>query len=146
MDLEAAKLKIQATFQAMRSAYGDNVFDEWAIISLGSQPWQLVSYSGPRRETFSASLPADLKPLAETSTGKAHAIGDFEFAAQAPGTRHDAMLRLGSSSYLLCNNTQKAMAEIRVNHRWLATQRFFAALSETFQNDPLVLPPARSDL
>ena len=146
MDLETAKQKIQATFHAMRSAYGENVFDEWAIISLESQPWQLVWYSGPRRETFSGSLPADLKPLADTSTGKVHSIGDFEFAADASGTRHDAMLRLGGSSYLLCNNTQKAMAEIRENHRWIATQRYFAGLSETFQNDPLVLPPASSDL
>jgi hypothetical protein len=106
---------------------------------VGDKSWTLVCYSGPRRETFIASLPGDLAPLADSSTGRSHAVGDFEFAAEAAGTRHDAMLRLGSSTYLLCNNTRKAMSEIRANHRWLATQRFFASLSRTFQDDPLAL-------
>ena len=142
MDLTAATRRIEATFHAMHSAFGEAVFDEWAIISLGAESWTVVSYSGPRHETFRSDLPGDLKPLADTSTGKAHAVGDFEFATDARGTRHDAMLRLGGSTYLLCNNTQKAMAEIRSHRQWLPAQRFFATLSEAFHADPLVLPAA----
>ena len=140
MDLTSATRKIQATFQAMDSAFGEAVFNEWAIISLGPESWSLISYSGPRRGTFSSDLPGDLKPLADTSTGKTHAVGDFEFATDARGTRHDAMLRLGGSTYLLCNNTTKAMAEIRLHRQWRLTQRFFATLSEAFYADTLVLP------
>jgi hypothetical protein len=141
MDLAAARHKIEATVQTMRSAYGEDVFDEWAIIVLGDKSWDLVCYSGPRRDTFRGDLPGDLKPLADMSTGKAHAVGDFEFATDARGTRHDAMLRLGASAYLLCNNTRKAMADIRAKPRWLSTQRYFAGMSETFRADPLTLMP-----
>jgi hypothetical protein len=144
MDLATAKHKIEATLHQMRSSYGDDVFNEWAVISLEEKSWNLVSYSGTRQENFRADLPADLKPLAETSTGKVHAIGDFEFAADAKGTRHDAMMRLGASTYLICNNTTKTMAEIRSKHRWLTTQRSFAAMSETFHSDPLIVPAASS--
>ena len=141
MELETAKKKIEGTFHSMRAAYGEEVFNEWAIISLGQKSWNLVCYSGARAATFRDDLPADLKPLADTSTGKVHAIGDFEFAANAHGTRHDAMMRLGSSTYLICNNTSKSMADIRSGHRWLATQRFFVGMSEVFHADPLILRP-----
>ena len=139
MDLETAKNTIEATFRSMRSAYGDNVFNEWAIISLTEKSWNLVCYVGARGPSFESDLPADLKPLADTSTGKVHAIGDFEFAANAHGRNHDAMMRLGPSAYLICNNTEKAMAEIRAKHRWLATQRFFVGMSGVFHANPLVL-------
>lgn len=139
MEIADAKQRIEKTFEAMRRAYGEKVFDEWAIISLGEKSWNLVFYSGPRRATFGSDLPDDLVPLADTSTGRVHAVGDFEFAPEAPGTRHDAMLRLGTSTYLLCNNTTKAMADIRSNSRWLNTQHFFATLSQAFHCDPLVL-------
>jgi hypothetical protein len=141
MELETARQKIEATFHSMRAAYGEDVFNEWAIISLGEKSWSLVFYSGAREATFQHDLPADLKPLADTSTGKVHAVGDFEFAANARGTRHDAMMRLGGSTYLICNNTGKAMADIRAEHRWLATQRFFVAMSALFHADPLMLRP-----
>jgi hypothetical protein len=143
MTLDQAREQIEKTFEAMRRSYGEAVFDEWAIIALGNNSWTLVCYSGPRRDTFSGALPDDLKPLADTTTRRTHAIGDFEFAPNAPGTRHDAMLRLGESTYLLCNNTRKGMAEIRSTQRWLKAQPFFAALSETFQSDPLIVPPTR---
>lgn len=138
MELETARQTIESTLHLMRNAYGDDVFNEWAIISLGEKSWSLLCYSGPRRDTFARDLPADLKPLADTATGKVHAIGDFEFASDAHGSRHDAMMRLGGSSYLICNNSTKSITEIRTKHTWLTTQRFFAAMSETFNGDPLV--------
>ena len=142
MELEDARYRIQRTFDVMRRAYGENVFDEWAIIALGNKSWDLLCYSGPRRDTFGGNLPDDLQPLADTSTGRVHAIGDFEFAPEARGTRHDAMVRLGAATYLLCNNTTKAMAEIRANPRWLVTQHFFVTMSQTFHADPLIHRPA----
>lgn len=140
MNLATAQDKIERTFEAMRAAYGAEVFDEWAVVSVGETSWTLVCYSGPRGETFRADLPSDLQPLAHTATGKVHGIGDFEFAPDARGTSHDAMMRLGASSYLVCNNTGKAMAEIRTKPRWIAAQRNFVAMSESFRVDPLMLP------
>jgi hypothetical protein len=139
MDLATATKKIETTLEAMRASYGEVVFDEWAIISLADSSWSLVSYAGPRRETFRAELPGDLRPLSDTSTRKTHAVGDFEFANDARGTLHDVMLRLGPAAYLIGNNTRKAMAEIRAEPRWLVTQRSFVKLSDAFRADPLTL-------
>ena len=139
--MPAATRKIEEAFQLMHATYGADVFDEWAIISLGDNTWKLIYYAGPRGETFRRNLPDDLKPLAETATGKVHAVGDFEFAADARGTRHDAMVRLGESTYLVCNNTKKAMDQIRATKRWLLTQRHFVMMSGMFHADPLVLGP-----
>ena len=143
MDFDTAISNISSTMAALQSSYGSAVFDEWAIIILTETSWRVACYTGPRPDGFRGQLPEDLRPLAETAKTKSHAIGDFEFVTDAPGTSHDAMMRIGPSAFLVCNNTRTAMTAIRTNPRWLAAQKSFVALSHTFHSDPLTaFPPA----
>ncbi len=65
-------------------------------------------------------------------------MGDLVFALETGGTRYDAFLRLGDSSYLVYNHTTKSMAEIRANPGWLMAQAVLFDLGEKFRVDPLV--------
>lgn len=135
MDLAVARLEIQKSFVRMDALYQRTLFDEWAILSLGS-PQGIVAYHGPRAETFRLEFPEDVKPLREMLVGRSFDPGDFEFAAAA-GTRYDACLKTGLASYLVCNHTTREMAEIRQDARWLNAQTAFFELCEKFRADPL---------
>ena len=137
MDLATARQNIFDSFERMRALYLKPVFDEWVILSPGAKHGGVLAYSGPRIEEFREKLPDDVKPLLAQVTGRALAVGDFEFTAEGDGTRYDALLRLGNASYLVCNNLAKSMAEVRADPRWLKAQAAFVDLSEAFRADPL---------
>jgi hypothetical protein len=138
MDLAAARQHIAASLERMRALYFEPVFDEWAILAPGSQQSGILAYTGPRAEDFRRNLTADVKPLLAQVAGLKLEVGDFEFTNAGDGTRHDVMLKLGANSYLVCNNTEKTMADIRADTRWLKAQAAFVDLSEKFRVDPLV--------
>ena len=60
-----------------------------------------------------SALAADAEPLRTLVGDRKLEVSDFEFAAEAPGTQHDALLKVGAKSYLVCNNIAKTMAVIR---------------------------------
>ena len=95
------------------------------------------AYVGPRVESFRASVAMDAEPLRALTAGRPLVPGDFEFSPDAAGPRYDAFLKLGPASFLVCNHTAKAMAEIRADPRWLKAQKVFFELSEKFRADPL---------
>jgi len=137
MDLSAARQLIQASFERMRVIYTRPVFDEWVILTPGAKHNGVLAYSGPRLEEFRQKLPSDVEPLLAQLAGRNLTIGDFEFTHAGDGTRHDGLIRLGASSYLVCNNLAHSMAEIRKDSRWLKAQAAFVDLSEKFRADPL---------
>jgi hypothetical protein len=137
MDLSAARQQIQTSFDRMRAVYLKPVFDEWVILTPGGKHSGVLAYTGPRLQEFREKLPADLQPLADQLTGRSLAIGDFEFTHEGDGTRHDALVRLGATSYLVCNNLAHSMEQIRADSRWLKAQAAFVDLSEKFRADPL---------
>jgi hypothetical protein len=137
MDLAAARQQIQSSCARMDASYLRPVFDEWAILSLAAQQG-ILAYFGPRAESFRQHFPEDVEPLRTMIAGRAFAIGDFEFATDAGGTRYDACIKLGNTSYLVCNHTTKEMAEIRRDPKWLNAQGAFFELCERFRSDPLV--------
>lgn len=137
MDLAAARQLIEASLARMDALYRRPMFDEWAILSAGAQPG-VLAYAGPRPETFRRELPTDSGPLRALIAGRELGEGDFEFATEAGGTHHDACMKLGPASFLVCNHTARAMAEIRQDPQWLKAQAEFFALSERFRVDPLV--------
>ena len=136
MDLAAARQQIQISFARMDALYLRPLFDEWAILSLAAQQG-ILAYSGPRAETFRQQFPEDVRPLRAMLAGRPFESGEFEFAADADGTRYDACLKLGSTSFLVCNHTTREMAEIRRDPRWLNAQSAFFDLCEKFRADPL---------
>jgi hypothetical protein len=138
MDLATARQHIQGSLERMRALYFKPVFDEWMILAPGAKHGGVLAYAGPRVEAFRQKLPADVDPLLALVAGQNLEAGDFEFTTEGGGTRHDVLLKLGASSYLVCNNTAKSMAEIRADPRWLKAQAAFVDLSEKFRADPLV--------
>ena len=137
MNLATAESLITTALGRMNTLYNKTVFDEWVVLSLQAGRGGVLAYHGPRAESFQRRFAADVEPLRAEMEGKHLAVGDFEFAPEAAGTRFDACLRIGQASYLICNHTGKSMAEIRQDPRWLHAQKAFVELSGKFRADPL---------
>ncbi|MEO5957664.1 MAG: hypothetical protein ABIZ49_10435 [Opitutaceae bacterium] len=137
MDLATARRLIQTCVERMRTAYVRPVFDEWAILSLPGKSPGVVAYSGPRAETFLRNLPDDAEPLRARAAGKEFAEGDIEFTPDGTGTRYDAFMKIGPTSYLVLNHSTKTMTEIRADAKWLLAQPALFELTEKFRADPL---------
>jgi hypothetical protein len=137
MDLPTARRHIQNSVERMKALYAKPVFDEWLVLALDAKHGGVPAYSGPRPESFRRQLPDDVEQLRALVAGQPMAVGDFEFAAEAARWQHDALMKIGATSYLVCNNTAKTMAEIRADARWLKAQTAFFELSEKFRADPL---------
>jgi len=119
----------------MNAAYGRLLFDEWAVLG-GNRG--VLAYAGPRPDRFRRQVPDDAAPLRAEAATQPSAVGDIVFALEADGTRYDAFVRLGDTSYLVCNHTARTMAEIRADPGWLKVQPVLFELGEKFRVDPLV--------
>jgi hypothetical protein len=137
MNLESARKLLAQCREKMDTAYQKPVFDEWVVVSFASTPVQVLSYEGPRAESYKKSLHSDSAPIAREMQDRSYGIGDFEFADAAHGSRFDACVRIGERSYLLCNNTYGTINDLRQDARWLKAQKPFVDLTEKFRADPL---------
>ncbi len=137
MNLETATKNIEQCRGRMDALYQKPVFDEWVVVNLAQAKPQILTYAGPRADTFTAQFHRDSGPLFAEMQGKKYEVGDFEFVAQARGSRFDACVQLGETTYLLCNNTYGTMGDLRTDARWLEAQKPFVALTEKFRADPL---------
>ena len=138
MNLETARQAIRNCRERMDAAYQKPVFDEWVVISLAGGKANVLSYEGPRVDSFRDDLHRDSAPMVREMEGRQYEIGDFEFVQEARGSRFDACIRLGEDTYLLCNNTYGSLSDIRQDPRWLKAQGPFVNLTEKFRADPLV--------
>jgi len=139
MELSVAERHIRTCLAQMRASYLQTVFDEWAILAVPAAAGGVLIYEGPRPEKFRGHLPDDAELLRAQTAGKQFAEGDIEFAAEAVGTRYDAFMKIGATSYLVLNHTGRTMAEIRRDAKWLDAQAALFGLSEKFRADPLEL-------
>ncbi len=137
MELAPARRHIQTCLERMRAAYLKPVFDEWAVLTLPGKTPGIVAYGGPRAETFLQNLPDDAEPLRARATGKEFTEGDIEFTPDGTGTRYDAFMKIGPTSYLILNHSTKTMTEIRADAKWLLAQPALFELTEKFRVDPL---------
>lgn len=145
MDLESARRYIQTCLERMRAAYLKPVFDEWAILSLPAKTageakpkGGILAYVGPRPEAFRTKLADDAELLRAHTSGRPMTEGDLEFVADAAGTRYDALVKIGPTSFLVLNHTARTLQEIRGDAKWLGAQRVLFELTEKFRGDPLV--------
>ena len=113
MDLETAGQIVQSSLDKMRSLYGKWVFDEWVMLALSPETRGVLAYAGPRAETYHTQFVDDVEMLRKLVAGRQFTVGDFEFALDAAGPQYDALMKVGESSFLVCNNIAKTMGEIR---------------------------------
>jgi hypothetical protein len=138
MNLETARQHLRTCRELMDTLYQKPVFDEWVILSFANASTRILFYHGPRADSFAKNLHADSGPLAREMQDRAYAIGDFEFALDARGSRFDVCVRLGDHSYLLGNNTYGTLTDLRQDARWLKAQKPLVDLTEKFRADPLI--------
>lgn len=137
MNIETAVTHLNTCRERMDALYQKPVFDEWVLISLVEGKATVLSYAGPRVESFNQKLHADSALLYAAMDGKKYSVGDFEFVQEARGSRFDACIKAGKNIYLLGNNTFGSMAELRADPRWREAQKPFVALTEKFRADPV---------
>ena len=137
MNLSDARSAVILTLGRMNSLYNKPVFDEWVLVKLATEQGVILAYDGPRTQTYQRMFKDDIEPLRAEMEKRKMAVGDFEFVHTADGTLYDACIRLGSASYLFCNNTTKSMTDIRKDALWLSAQKPFVDLSTKFRSDPL---------
>jgi hypothetical protein len=121
----------------MRAARRQPLFDEWAILTMSAKSGGVNAYQGPRAELFLRNLQSDAEPLRKRAAGKQFAEADIEFSDEGTGTKYDAFMKIGATSYLVLNHTEKTMVDIRADEKWLAAQAVLFELSEKFRADPL---------
>lgn len=137
MTLNDARTAIISALGRMNAAYAEPVFDEWALVSIKAERGTILAYTGPRPDKFKQTFAVDIQPLRAELNNQNLAVGDFAFAPSATGTKHDACLRTGESSFLFCNHTAKTIADIRANPLWREAQKPFVQLSELFRANPV---------
>ena len=137
MTLNDARTAITAALGRMNAAYTETVFDEWVLVSIKAERSTILAYTGPRGDRFKQSFTVDIQPLRAELANQKLAVGDFAFAPSATGTKHDACVRTGETSFLFCNHTAKTIQDIRANPLWLEAQKPFVKLSELFRANPV---------
>jgi hypothetical protein len=138
MNLQDARVAIISALDRMNALYTQPVFDEWVLVSLQPGRGAILAYSGPRADGYKKSFTADVQPLSREMAGQKLAVGDFVFVHTATGSQHDAVMRVGDTGFLFCNNTVKSMDEIRSSPAWLKAQQAFVELSNKLRADPVV--------
>lgn len=138
MHLEDTRSTVIAALHRMNALYTQPVFDEWVLVSLKPERGAILAYSGPRADAYKKSFTEDIQPLRRELEGRKLEIGDFAFAQQATGTKHDAVMRVGGTGFLFCNHTAKTMDQIRQDPRWLKAQTAFVELSEKVRANPML--------
>lgn len=137
MNLTETMSAVRDCAARMNAQYGQQVFDEWAVVSLAQQQARVLGYVGPRNDEFLKHFANDLGPLRLALMTGRYQPGDFEFARENTGTKFEAFMALGEGLYLICNNTQSSMNQIARNPKWLSAQVPFAELGDKLRANPL---------
>ena len=138
MTLEQASKLIKSCAEQMNARYHKVVFDEWVIVSLAAKKANVLSYTGPRKDSFQKNFAEDAGTLRTGLQPGKYGIGDFEFARHGTGTGFESFMVLAKGVYLICNNTVQSMDAIAKDPHWYDAQVPFVELSEKFRADPLV--------
>ncbi len=140
MNLEAAIEHIRRDFKKMNEAYGRPVFDELAILGLGSGGPRMHFYDGPREAEFMAGFADDSVSLRrELVADQSEEGGEFSFTREGEGPGFDAYICLGPGLFLFCNNTKQSMREVTLDPGWLDAQGDFLNASQRFAADAVAV-------
>lgn len=139
MTIDQARQQIKNCTEHMNARYGRVVFDEWAIVSLASRRAKILTYNGPRKESFQENFLSDAGSLQNGLLKPENEPGDFEFARDGVGTGFESFMVLGRDVYLICNNTVQSMDNISRDPLWLSAQVPFVDLSDKVRSSPVAI-------
>lgn len=137
MTLDHARTAIHTALARVNSAYGQVVFNEWVLVSMRDNRGAILAYEGPRAESFKQRFTLDMAGMMKELAGQKLSVGDFAFATTAEGTNYDGCMRIGDTSYLFCNHTERTMDDIRENPLWRAAQKPWVELSQVIAANPV---------
>lgn len=137
MKLDTARQHITTCRDRMNALYNGIVFDEWVVVAMRGGLTKVLHYEGPRAESFERSMLRDAAHLCDAMEGRNYSAGDFEFVHHADGSHFDASVKLGEGIFLLCNQTEGSMNDLRASPRWREAQKPFVTFCEKFLADPL---------
>lgn len=137
MTLDDARKAIHTALARVNTAYGQEVFNEWVLVSLRADRGVILAYEGPRAESFKQRFTFDMAAMMKELAGQKLSVGDFAFATTAEGTNYDGCMRVGDTSYLFCNHTERTMDDIRENPLWRAAQKPWVEFSQVIATDPV---------
>ena len=139
MRLSRATELITACAEQMNARYEGVVFDEWAVLSLGTHRARLHYYVGPCKKGFRKNLLADPAALCADLALPDYGVGDFKLALTGVSPPFAGFMVLGRGRYLVCNNTVHKLDSLASSPRGLVSQVPFIQLSERFRASPLEL-------
>jgi len=139
MNIEKAAELAVKTLDRMAAVCGEPVFDEWALVSSGTEGLSLIQYEGSRPDDFAESFTEDFAALKKEFDAHEPHPGEFAFSHEGAGTGFDAFICAGDQLFLLFNNTVKSTTEIARAESWKSAQLAFVELYERFMQDPLEL-------
>jgi hypothetical protein len=137
MDIKNATERIEQKLEAMAQVLGEVVFDEWVLVHRSTDGWEILHYSGSRRDTFLQEFKNDVATLRGTLAPEGTQAGDFAFSHEGYGSGFDAFLCVGNQFFALFNNTKKSTGEITSSPKWTSAQVHFMELAETFITHPI---------
>ncbi|MDP1579838.1 MAG: hypothetical protein Q8M02_06140 [Candidatus Didemnitutus sp.] len=137
MTLADARVAILSSLARVNAAYGQPLFNEWVLVALRADRGSILAYDGPRAESYQKQFRLDMASMMKELASQKLGIGDFVFAAEAHGSHYDSCMRIGATSYLFCNHTQRTMTELRQSPLWLNAQKHWVKLSQVVSADPL---------
>jgi len=132
MKMEKAQEWIKEALEKMDSVMGEPVFDEWLIAEKTATGWKILDYEGQRKEECLEEFHSDIAALHDTLDPSTALAGDFAFSHEGFGSGFDAHICMGSSCFVLFNNTKKNTDEITKSPKWMQAQIHFATLAEHF--------------
>jgi hypothetical protein len=124
-------------FARMDKAFKRPLFDEWAIIAVHADAFEVLHYSGYREDQFAKEFADDSIKIRALMSDCLDNPGHFEFVRDAGGTQLDAFIVVGKDHLLICNNGALSINQITKDPMWTAAQEPFLLLAEKFRADPL---------
>jgi hypothetical protein len=137
MELQQAIKEVKKAVKDMRLQSGKSVFDEWLILSINYQRFDILHHNKPIFLKNSAGFDINIHMLVDEIQKSSYVPGQYFFSMEAPGTLYDAFIVAGPEKYIIFNNTIQSMTEISTDPLWLSCQSRFVELSEMFRQDSL---------
>ena len=142
LELEEIQAATIAAMKAIDAAYdpqGVNVvFDEALLVRMYGDFCELLwSHSSRTRVVIEARIDDEITSILREITSGDHVIGNPHFNNEANGSFFDAFIPIGEEQYLVFNNTDLSMEEVKNHGNWKAAQDHLLNLAGKFSDPDL---------